>query len=221
MIQLFKISKPQVLVDNENKWTKNLMEQIDKEVLYKNVDEKHKNLYRQVDIKDAVILETNAKCAYCESKILHINYGDIEHIKPKSKFPESSFNWDNLTLACTICNNNKRTYWQEDNSKLLNPYVDDISEHLFAIGSLIVHINNSSRGEITWKKLKLNRIELIEQRSEKILELQNLISQYNKESNIAIKEILRDEITDFVAPDKEFSFTGICYLRAYPSIDIY
>lgn len=220
MIPLFKKGKPQILIDNETEWTQNLIKYIDEGVLYKDIAEKHKNLYREITIKDAIIAETNEKCAYCESKLLHIEFGDIEHIKPKSKFPNLSFNWENLTLACTVCNNNKRAYWEEGENELINPYVDDISEHLVFIGPLLVHINNSSRGEITWRKLKLNRIELIEKRSEKILQLQNLISQYGKESNAVLKEILRGEIIDFVAEDKEFSFAGLCYLRAYPSIDI-
>ena len=35
--------------------------------------------------ESAPIDETHGKCAYCESKIKHIDYGDIEHILPKNK----------------------------------------------------------------------------------------------------------------------------------------
>jgi len=39
-------------------------------------------------------------CNYCE----HNEATDIEHIYPKSFFPEKTFVWDNYLLACKICN---------------------------------------------------------------------------------------------------------------------
>lgn len=39
-------------------------------------------------------------CAYCE----HSEATDIEHVYPKSFFPESTFEWENYLLACKICN---------------------------------------------------------------------------------------------------------------------
>jgi hypothetical protein len=39
-------------------------------------------------------------CMYCE-----VNEGtDIEHVRPKSDFPEVAFAWDNYLLACPVCN---------------------------------------------------------------------------------------------------------------------
>jgi len=81
-----------------------------------------------------------------------------------------------LRLKCSPQRGFKK--WQGTYSrKILNPYVDDISEHLLFISPLVVSINNSLRGEITCKKLKLNRPKLIEKRSEKILQLQGLSSR--------------------------------------------
>ncbi len=39
-------------------------------------------------------------CNYCE----HNEAGDIEHIHPKSFFPEQAFEWNNYLLACKQCN---------------------------------------------------------------------------------------------------------------------
>ena len=63
--------------------------------------------YKHPDNKIALKNSTFGKCMYCESKITHIDYGDIEHIKPKSKYPTLKFTWSNLGFACTVCN---RTY---------------------------------------------------------------------------------------------------------------
>lgn len=39
-------------------------------------------------------------CNYCE----HNEASDVEHIYPKSFFPEHAFRWDNYLLACKTCN---------------------------------------------------------------------------------------------------------------------
>ena len=39
-------------------------------------------------------------CAYCEGS----EASDIEHVYPKSFFPERCFRWDNYLLACKLCN---------------------------------------------------------------------------------------------------------------------
>lgn len=45
-------------------------------------------------------------CNYCENN----EATDIEHIYPKSFFPERAFHWDNYLLACKTCNS---TYKQD------------------------------------------------------------------------------------------------------------
>ncbi len=75
--------------------------------------------YKQSEIKEALIKLFNGKCAYCESKILHIYPGDVEHFRPKSsiKYPKEdkvkeikpayywlAADWNNLLLACKNCN---------------------------------------------------------------------------------------------------------------------
>ena len=53
------------------------------------------------DLRDVI----GSYCSYCE---LNISNGmDIEHISPKSKNPEIENAWENLLVACKICNRNK------------------------------------------------------------------------------------------------------------------
>ncbi len=40
------------------------------------------------------------RCMYCEDS----EAWDIEHVKPKSKYPAVAFDWDNYLLACSTCN---------------------------------------------------------------------------------------------------------------------
>lgn len=207
MRQLTKRKKPQVLIDNGVQWTKDLMQYVYNGA---KIPDNIKSRYRHVDIKTEVSAETNGKCAYCESHVTHQYPGDIEHIIPKSVYPRLTFLWNNLTFVCYWCNNNKRDF-VDKKCKLLNPYVDNIDDHLRAFGPIVMHINNSKRGELTHSEIKLNRKELIERRSDAIKELQNLIDKYERETIIGLKGILRQEIIESSAEDKEFSF----YLKQY------
>jgi uncharacterized protein (TIGR02646 family) len=76
-----------------------------------------KTIYGHTDVKDALIGIQNGKCCFCEAKITHIDDGDIEHFRPKKGYRQSnsdslhkpgyywlSYDWDNLFLACTKCN---------------------------------------------------------------------------------------------------------------------
>lgn len=210
MIQITKLAKPQVLVDNALNWTKTVMNYVNNG---QKIPDNHKNKYSHTDIKNQVKLETKEKCVYCESHVTHQYPGDIEHIIPKAIYPRLTFNWSNLTFACYWCNNGKRDYVEKNEAKLINPYKDKISEHLHFFGPLMMHINQSKRGEITWKQIKLNRKELIDRRIDKIKELQNLIDKYDREIVPALKAILLNEIKEFCETEREFSYVCICYLK--------
>jgi uncharacterized protein (TIGR02646 family) len=202
MIKLTKRPKPQILIDNESQWTDDLMQHIHSGTT---PPDSLKSKYKHHTIKQEVEIETNSKCAYCESYVTHQYVGDVEHIIPKAVHPELTFSWDNLSFVCYYCNNNKRDIFDES-CKLLNPYEDKIEEHLHAFGPMILHINNSKRGELTHREIKLNRNKLIERRTDAIKEVQNLIDKYENAPIGALKDILKHELIECANPDKEFSF---------------
>lgn len=208
MIPLFKGPKPQVLIDNGENWTKQLMECVNNN---QPIPQSLEAKYRKPEIKAALIFEANGKCAYCESKVSHVYPGDVEHIIPKSHYPRLMFTWSNLAYACYKCNNAKRAKIIKT-CKLLNPYKDDTSVHLRAFGPMVMHINASKRGELTHKELILNRPELLERRLESIKMIQNIIDKYNSETDPGIKSILLIELEEFTTSSKEFSFTNLQYL---------
>src|SRR5690606_27961160 len=97
--------------------------------------------------------ETNGKCVYCEARMLAVSFGDIEHIRPKSLFPNQVVAWENLTLACSRCNGHKSSKFDED-LQFINPYVDDPAEFLFFLGPVVYEHND--RGMYTIRELNLN-----------------------------------------------------------------
>lgn len=57
--------------------------------------------------KAQLAAETHGKCAFCESPTTATNYGDVEHYRPKSKFPWFAYCYENFLLSCTLCNGTK------------------------------------------------------------------------------------------------------------------
>lgn len=212
MIRIKKNEKPKILVDNEIAWTK---EYCDCLAAGNKPGEEVANRYNEPSIKDALEKETHGKCAYCESKIKHISYGDIEHILPKNKNarPDLYVKWENLTLACEQCNRSgKRTYY-DPQMLLINPYIDEPSEHLRDIGPLVMPFLGDDRAIATEKVLKLNRAPLVEKRSERIKSVEVLLQSWAKEQNLTLKSLIEEELHNEYSDDKEFSSTIKAFLK--------
>ncbi|MEQ9243728.1 HNH endonuclease [Roseovarius indicus] len=177
MIALTKQACPQMLENNAAVWRDELCGVLERGEEPTNAQ---KNRYNSPEVKQALVNETQEKCAYCESKIRHIDDGDIEHIIPKSRAPEMSFDWENLTLACTICNRNKGDYYAEPGSEqeLINPYQDDPKQHFLFQRELLTPIPGDLRAWLSEERIELNRAELIERRRENMLSLHKMVEGY-------------------------------------------
>ena len=49
-------------------------------------------------------------CGYCEE----YGRGEVDHFRPKSKFPELVYEWSNWVFACRSCNAFKKDKWPSD-----------------------------------------------------------------------------------------------------------
>lgn len=213
MISIKKLPKPQILVENADIWTREYLAEINankipnKEIVTR---------YKHPDIKIQLERETQGKCAYCESKLKHISFGDIEHILPKNKDarPDLYVEWNNLTLACEQCNRSgKRTYYDE-NLPLINPYNDIIEEHFKEFGPLIYPMPNDERADITKEVLQLNRIDLVDRRQERIQQIDSLLKLWANTQNHILKEKLEHQLHLEYTKDKEYSSTVKAFLSA-------
>ena len=76
-----------------------------------------RDIYAHEDVKAALKAMQHDKCAFCESKVSHIAYGDVEHYRPKGGFCQHehdalgrpgyywlAYEWDNLLFSCQLCN---------------------------------------------------------------------------------------------------------------------
>ena len=163
--------------------------------------------YNTEEIKKLLKEETHEKCAYCESRMLHVDYGDVEHIKPKHRNPFLRFEYTNLTLSCGVCNTKKSTHVD-----ILNPYETNPSEHLVAHGPAIFRRSVSNIGMITEKRLELNRPQLLQKRNERLQALQQLADQIGRTNDASIKSVLIDELRAESSGDKEFSLVSRTFI---------
>lgn len=76
-----------------------------------------KGIYGAQEVKQALSRAQHDKCCFCESKISHIAFGDVEHFRPKAAYRASAdeperkpgyywlaYEWSNLYFACEQCN---------------------------------------------------------------------------------------------------------------------
>ena len=206
MIKLKKTAKPQILVDYAQDWTNDYLDCLKKG---NTPSDTIKNRYKHPEIKKALKAETHEKCAYCESKITHIDYGDVEHILPKNKNarPDLYVDWDNLTFTCTRCNRDGKKDYFNPKAPLINPYVDD-PDNYFKFVSNFIHPKNTGNpniAQITIDTIKLNRLELAERRKEVIEEVRNLLLAWNTAADSIVKATLHHTLQEYCNPDKEYS----------------
>jgi len=162
--------------------------------------------YKHQDNKEALRESSYKKCMYCESKISHIDYGDVEHIKPKSIYPQLEFVWENLGYACTRCNRQYKHDNYDITTPFLNPFVDDPSDYIIASGSILFTKHGDERGDITISGLGLNRLDLIEKRQEKINEIDKVIKACFRTTNTILRDNALSELKKEADDNKEYSF---------------
>ena len=194
--------EPQVLQDNSVTWTQE----------YKNAvaaGQKPTERWRHPDITSALHGETHGKCAYCEATVKAVAYPHVEHILPKSTFVDFVYSWENLTLACPVCNTNKGNYYDAAHP-LLNPYRDDPPRHIIFRGPMIQAPLGDAMGERTILRLDLKRAELFMRRLEAIEAFHTLLQQWQAVAG-PDKELREMVVRDALGDDKEFT----CCLRMY------
>lgn len=156
------------------------------------------------------------KCMYCESKVSHVYFGDVEHIRPKAanKFPHLEFEWSNLGYCCARCNNAKSDKFDE-NCAFIDPYSEDPGLHILAFGPSLLNRAGSERGALTIREVDLNRPELVERRALRIDSLQKAIDACYRTNNKYLRDTLLDSLKEEVNEKSEFSLVAATLLAAH------
>jgi uncharacterized protein (TIGR02646 family) len=159
-------------------------------------------VYSHASVKEALIAAQYGKCCFCESKITHISYGDIEHFRPKAGYCQTlkgtlerpgyywlAYEWENLLLCCQLCNQrHKRNYFPLANPRaraichrdsvrnerpiFINPADEDPEKHTSFRKEVPFAVNGNRRGRKTIQALGLDRPFLNEMRWDEYSQLE-------------------------------------------------
>jgi uncharacterized protein (TIGR02646 family) len=200
MIQVSRAAPPAVLLKNAAKWLSEL-----RRAKTRKEQERWRNKYRHKDVKDGLVNLFHGKCAYCESKITHVDYGDIEHYRPKSGpsgRPDLTFEWTNLLLGCGICNGSAhkgaRFPEADEGGPIINPCEDDPGDHFDFNYDPVLNLasvyGKTGRGRVTEVLLGLNRKDLRVHRSNSVKKFEALLRL--APSHPEIRELIEEGMCD-------------------------
>lgn len=177
--------------------------------------------YNHKTIKKDLIAMHHDKCAYCESKITHVDDANIEHFRPKSLFPEQCFQWENLLLGCSICNGksfkgNKFPLEPDGTPSFIKPdeenpedfFVFDYNRQENLV--LLLPRNGNSRAKTMIRELGLNREKLATERLDRIKFIAFAIEMAKKGNDKAL-ELLNEARQ----PSSKYSAWVIALCRLY------
>ena len=122
----------------------------------------------------------NGRCVYCE-RLLVENCPEIEHIAPKSIYPEVQFDLRNLAYACHRCNfpphkadedivENKEGTYSNWSFKIVHPYFDNPADYFETGRKWYIEIKSSAtekekeKARRTIEMFELNKSSMIEER---------------------------------------------------------
>jgi uncharacterized protein (TIGR02646 family) len=212
-------------------------------------------IYGHSEVKSALRDAQHNKCCFCESKISHISYGDVEHYRPKSGWIQDaevlnkpgyywlSYNWDNLLLACQICNQrHKKNHFPLRNNTnraishdqdiaseeplFIHPTLDNPENFITFREEVPVAISGNDRGTITIDRLGLNRETLNDQRRSS---LNLIICLYNlakgiPDTNAALKQEAMEYIIgcyeESLRDETEYAAMKRAFFRQHPVSDL-
>ena len=162
--------EPTVLRVNSDAWTKAYLQaRLVERSGGEKVSAAIRDRYKRKSIQTALSNMYSGVCCYCEVEIRPAGYENIEHLRPKKRFPKRAFDWHNLHLACAACNQKKGSKWFYD-APFLDSAHDPVEEHVgyraeLGVGVFCVPLNGSQRAAKTIQSTNMNDQRHLEKRA--------------------------------------------------------
>ncbi len=162
---------------------------------------------------EQLYLRSHGKCAFCESRMADVANPHVEHYRPKSKFPELAFTWNNWLLSCKRCNDKKWVHFPMCDTEpcLIDPASENPEVHIEFKGYM--PIPKTQRGAKTIELVGLDRSPLEDERSDWLHYIRTLSVIWVKvpELRAEVRELLIWAMQD----DAPYAAMIRCYLRRY------
>lgn len=202
-----------------------------------------RDLYGHDTVKEDLIQAQHGKCAFCEAKINHISYGDVEHFRPKAGYRQHpddplgrpgyywlAYVWSNLYLSCQLCNQRfkKNSFPLEDGGQrcrnhqgdmgverplFLDPGAVDPEQHIEFAAEQPIARNGSLQGAETIQGLGLQREALRERRFDRYRMLATLKDVMVLLPHDPLGQEASAILTDAVKDTAEYASMTRCLMR--------
>ncbi|HDY84776.1 hypothetical protein LCGC14_0526650 [marine sediment metagenome] len=176
MIKLEREVGPQGMIDNKSQWKSDLQSAIVKYGSYKEIPEKEKqkliSFYNNEAVRNGLVKSSFGKCAFCECIPSEGGNIEIEHFRPKSKYPELTFEWNNFLPSCRKCNGSKDSH-DTGVEPIINPYDID-PKNAFYFNDIEIKACDSNMKQLAEKTIEvcgLNTVRLWKPRAEILISL--------------------------------------------------
>lgn len=201
MIRLSRGLAPQALLDNWKEWTEEWT--ASRHGGPQRSDEWAATRFGSEQVRQALARDSHGKCMYCEGRMADVSYPNVEHIRPKARFDDAVFDWDNLGVACAVCNTSKGAQY-DPTLPPVDPYREAPGEFLRAVGWYYFNWPGSDRGRLTIAMVQLNRGDLVESRKRLFLRIAALLDGARSASG-SIRDLLMHQVEEAMMEDAEFS----------------
>ena len=200
-------------------------------------------IYGHKTVKDALIKSQHDKCCFCESKVTHISYGDVEHFRPKAGVRQISgaqlekpgyywlaYEWSNLFFSCQLCNQRykenlfplvkpgDRARSHNDDIDIEKPIfvnpTEDAEKFVSFRAEVIFAIDDNPRGKATIKALGLDRDKLNDIRKEYYDMLKVVYEVANLKPSIPASKRAKDLIERSVQSSSQYASMIRCAVKA-------
>ena len=202
MRHLERLPKPDKLIQKEKEWTESFIES--------GKLRPDNGKYGHKDILADLNTISYYKCFYSEQKLKGIPK-EIDHHIEVAERKDLAYDWDNLYLSSTICNNKlpNKTISVND---VLNPFTnsdEEIEAHLTFEDECITAKDGSKLGFDTIKKYRLNSELLDSLRGKQLImfyKVLDIVRQNQvKEQRDVFSQDEKEALCRFVQPDYSFS----------------
>ena len=149
------------------------------------------------DFQSELSQRFDSTCGYCERQCK----GEVDHFRPKSRFPESVYEWSNWILACHDCNLAKLDKWPEDG------YIDPCTKMASERPESYFTFDTKTGQVIPIEDLDQSRLD----RAQEIIEDLNLNALHHLDKRVALLRVMTEAIPD--DPREETSVSG--WLRRF------
>lgn len=209
-----RLPKPKILEEKEAEWQKKYEEKLAVNPHVRPDSSK----YAHSEITRTLNDMSYGKCFYCETK-LSSDIQEVDHFVEVAVDHSKAYDWENLNLACSNCNN-KIDHNTIPVDIVLNPCTDsdeEILRHITFVDEVICAVDASKKGLKTIKKYKL-KTDLLNMKRGKWLrnlmkDVINIDKKMREEGRTTPSEEERIIIRNYMSPDQPYSLMCEVFIK--------